>query len=278
MGRSRSVFLLSLILVVHIAGGQETKPLFQLNPFSSEGIGSEESRLIVSLVQSYLSDFGQVVGNTAHESPANVKPDSYPVDYTISGTIRIERDGHIFRLEITKVKTGETFAVSSTYKNSGEIALKTRAVLESAFAAGGIETPRKQPQTRPERPGESTVTGTWKAEAGIEIVRLMEGGRGLAVFSSGAQMALMWSIENYTLRVWQISPNSERYYYPLPPETARQLALDAEPISWELSLYQNGTMLDGIRLMTAARLVNGRVTELVPGGDLREVTWLKMSR
>ena len=269
MGHRRLAFLFVVVFYAYTAGAQEAKPLIQLNPFSIEGIGTEESRLIVSLVQSYLSDIGQVVGHAAPNSSGN-----YPADFSISGAIRMEPDGHIFMLEITNVKTGEVHTVSSVYKNSGEIALKTRSVLESAFAAGGME-PEKKTFSRPEQINESVVIGTWKGEAGIEMIRLMQGGRGLAIFSSGAQMVLAYIIDGNTLKIWQTSPNSERYYYPLPLDAARQLALDAEPINWELSMFQGGTTLGGIRVSTAARMSGGRVTGTLPGGDVREVTWTK---
>ena len=282
MGLKRVAFLVFLILAIHTAKGQEGRPLIQLNPFSIDGIGTEESRLIVSLVRSYLSDIGNVVGNAVSDPrPARdtgtPQPPQAPADYTINGTIRMEQDGHVFSVEITNAKTGERHSVSSVYKNTGEIALKTRSFLESAFAAGGLEA-EKTPYTNPERPNENTVAGTWKGEAGIEIIRLMLGGRGLAIFSSGAQMVLSYSIEGNTVKIWQISPNSERFYYPLPLEAARQLAQGAEPMTWEFLMYQGGAVLSGVRVSTAARISGGTVTGLLPNGDVRAVTWTKTNR
>ena len=280
MGYKRAASLVLLIFFSHAVKGQEAKPLIQINPFSIEGIGTEESRLIASLVHSYLSDIGNVVGNAVNGSRAPreaewVHPLSPSVDYTINGTIRLEPDGHVFVVEITNTKTGESYSVSSMHKNSGEIVLKARSFLESAFAAGGLETERR-PASRPERPVESQIIGTWRPEAGMEMVRLMQGGKGLAIFSSGAQMVLSYSIEGNNVIVKQISPNSERYYYPLPIEAARQLAQGAEPMSWELMLYQRGTVLSGTRVSTAARVSGGTVRELVPNGDVREVFWTKI--
>ncbi|MDR1858915.1 MAG: hypothetical protein LBQ69_05545 [Treponema sp.] len=269
--------MLLVLFIHHAAQGQEGKPLIQLNPFSINGIGTEESRLIVSLVRSYLSDIGNVIGDTrpARDAETPLAPE-IAADYTISGTIRMEQDGHVFSVEITNTRTGERHSVSSLYKNSGEIALKTRSFMESAFAAGGLEAERAPART-PERLSENLVAGTWKGDAGIELIRLMVGGRGLAIFSSGAQMVLSYSIEGRTLKVWQVSPNSERYYYPLPLEAARQLAQGAEPMTWEFSMYEGGTVLSGLRVSTAARISGGAVTELLPGGDLREVQWTKTS-
>jgi len=275
MGKWRFAFILIFLTLVYTAQAQDDKPLIQLNPFSIEGIGPEESGLIISLVQSYLSDIGHIVGYPTVETrsrPGTVTQNA-AADYTISGKIKMERDGPLFLLEITDTKTGENYSVSTVYKNSGEMALKARSVLESAFP-GGFETTNKS--SAPVELSENLVMGMWKGEAGIEMIRLMQGGRGLAIFSSGAQMVVSYSIQGRLLRIWQISPNSERYYHPLPLEAARRLATGAEPMIWELQMYQEGTVLGGIRVSTAARIINGNVTGLLPGGDVREVTWTKI--
>jgi hypothetical protein len=252
---------------------QETKPLIKFNPLFIEGISAEESRFIESLIQSYLSDIGEVIAyldsGPLDETPAAAL--NPPPDYTISGSIHLDRDGRVFLLEIVNTHTGQAFSMTSVYKSAGELALKTRSVLESAFSSGEKEAE----QMAPEQINENLVVGSWKGEAGIEVIRLQRGGRGVAVFSSGAQMVLAYTIEGNTLKVSQISPNSERFYYPLPLNVARRLAAEAEPMSWELSLYRKGTVLEGVKLSTAVRIEEGEALEFLAGGDVREVTWTK---
>ncbi|MDR0878360.1 MAG: hypothetical protein LBN21_09920 [Treponema sp.] len=276
------IFFLSLL--PFFLDAQESKPVIKMNPLFAQGIGLEESRFIESLVQSYLSDIGEVINYfdaalPGISSDGGSVPDSWTriPDYTISGSIHLERDSRIFLLEIFNVKTGDTYSVTSVYKSTGELALKTRSVLESAFAVGGFfqeDTGQKaaEPIT------ENSVVGTWRGEPGVEMIRLQRGGRGVAVFSSGAQMVLSYVIEDKTLYIWQISPNSERFYYPLPYNTAKQLAGGAEPIAWEMSLYQQGAVLEGIKIATAARMDGDRVAELIPGGDIQEVKWARSPR
>jgi hypothetical protein len=282
MGKSSLYIMLVIMLVAFPAHGQEDRPLIQLNPFSIEGIGPEESGLIVSLVKSYLSDIGHLMGypplytetsrnNTGYRRPSQNQ--NHSADITINGSIRNERDGTRFILDITDTRTGENFSVSSTYRNSGEIALRTRSVLESAFP-GGFESGNRV--LVPEEITEQFIVGMWKGETGIEIIRLMQGGRGSAIFTSGVQMVVSWEIQGNNLRISQLSPNSERYYHPLPYEAARRLAAGAEPMYWELSMYQGGTVLGGMRVSTAARIINGKFMGLLPGGDVREVTWTKL--
>jgi len=182
----------------------------------------------------------------------------------------------MFLLEITNVRTGETYSLSSIYKNTGELALKARSILEAAFAQ--TMEPEKPAAISPETLYESLVIGTWRGESGIEMVNLQRGGRGVAFFSSGAQMVLSYSIVDNTLKVWQVSPNSERFYYPLPYFAATHLANGAEPMQWELTLYQKGSVLSGVRQATAVRMDFGQIVgELVHGGDVRQVQWTKVS-
>ncbi|HCC37076.1 MAG TPA: hypothetical protein DEQ14_05400 [Treponema sp.] len=259
-------------------GAEEAKPFFKFNPFLADGISAEETHLIESLMQSYVSEMGEVTYYPQYpeqESAAPLPAEIHPPDYTISGHIRQENDGHFFLLEITNTKTGEVYSAGSVYKTTGELALKARSILETAFS-DSME-PEASPAERPEWISENQIIGTWKGETGIEIIHLRRGGRGVAIFSSGAQMVLSYLIENNTLKVWQISPNSERFYYPLPQEAARQLAEGAEPMLWELSLFNGGTVLGGVKLATGVRMANNTVTELLPGGDVRKVRWTKTS-
>jgi hypothetical protein len=271
-----------LILAPLEPGAQENKPVIKLNPLVIEGIGIEESRLIESLIQSYLSDIGEVI----HYLDTALDPDSFvhtgdildswtrTPDYTVTGTIHLERDSRIFALELHNTRTRQTWSFTSMYKSTGELALKARSILESAFAAGGLED-RNKPEPVPEPVSESRIVGTWRGEPGIEMIRLQRGGRGVAVFSSGAQMVLSYIIEGNILRIWQVSPNSERFYYPQPYEIARELAEKAEPMSWELSLYRGGTTLGGVKIATGVQFERGTLVKLLPGGDVREVEWTR---
>ena len=277
MKQKKIAFVLLILLSVNCLNAQESKPLIQLNDFSTLGISSEESRLIKALFLSYLSEMGELINYLEQEQSLNTaeKNKNRPVDYSINGTVRLEQDGHIFLLEITNLRTAETYTIRSVYKTTGELALKARSMLETAFAES--MEPEKQGLSNPETISENQITGTWKGEAGIEMINLQKGGRGVAFFSSGAQMVLSYSITDNTLRLWQVSPNSERFYYPLPFLAAKYLAAGAQPMVWEMSLFQKGTVLNGVRQATAVRMEYDQVGELIHGGDVRQVQWTKVS-
>jgi hypothetical protein len=250
-------------------------------PLISDGIAYEEVRLIESLLQSYLSDFGEVVNFFV---PSSGDISDFPKDfnfltrvpnYILSGSVYLEQDNRIFTLEISAIETGETASYISVHKNTGELILRARSLVETVFSSEYV--PATEKEMMPERLTEGAVTGTWRGDPGIEMVRLQRNGQGVAIFSSGVRMDLAYIIEDNTLKITQTSPNIERFYHPLPFEVAKALKDQAEPMTWELRLYGNGTALRGIKRTTSVRYEGNLVLEFLPG-TVREVGWTKSAR
>ena len=273
-----------------LAEAQEAKPVIRFSPLYTQGIGIEETRFIESLIQSYLSNVGEVVNfydnSSASPSGNGVFPDSWTKspDYVVSGSIYLERDNRIFTLEIHNTRTRETSRTTTVHKTSSDLVLKARSIVESVFSTP-VQTARADSSDstdgsgteRPETVTESSIAGTWRGETGIEMIRLQQGGRGVAIFSSGAQMPLTYTIENNTLKVKQDCPNVERFYYPLPYGVAKQLSAEADPMSWELLLYAGGTQLKGVKISTEAVVDNNTLVELRPGTS-RDSEWVRLGQ
>jgi hypothetical protein len=280
----KSLLLMTLLLSYPLfSGAEELKPLIRFSPFYTRGISFEEIRFVESLIQSYLSDFGEVVNyfGDVSEDSGGLFSDSWTraPDYVLTGSIYLEKDARIFTLEIHNTQTGDTSRFTSTHKTSSDMVLKARSLVETAFSSsdkagilpGESGNPREE---EPEILTESVIAGTWRGESGIEMIRLQQGGRGTAFFSSGAQMSLSYTIEDNTLKVKQDSPNTERYYYPLPYGVAKQLSAGAGPMTWELLLYSGGTHLKGFRRSAEARVEGNMIVELVPDA-IRDAEWTR---
>jgi hypothetical protein len=271
-----------LFFLTFFINAEENRSLIRLEPLFIDGVGPEEARLIESLIQSYLSDFGEVVSYGASSFPGAPEADDFldswvrSPDYVLSGSIYLDRDSCIFTLKIVRTSTGETVSSTSVHKTPGELVLKARSLVESVFSTGGLEGGRSG-ETPPERISEGLIAGTWRGEPGIELIRLQRNGQGIAVFSSGSRMNLAYLIENDILKLRQDSPNTERFYHPLPLGIARRLAGAAEPMRWELRLYEKGAVLRGEKIFTGARYQGDTLIELLPGAVL-EVEWIKSSR
>ena len=281
-----------LFFLPFLAGAQETKPIIRFSPLYTQNINIEETRFIESLIQSYLSDVGNVV-NYFEDNPQSstfetggALPDTWKKtpDYVISGSIYLERDSRIFTLEIHNTLTKETTRTTTVHKTASDLALKVRSLVENAFNASLQATKAAAPadtgrngNEQPEMLTENNITGTWRGESGIELIRLLQGGKGIAFFSSGAQMNLTYTIENNTLKVRQNSPNRERFYYPLPYGIAKQLSAEADPMYWELLLYSGGTHLRGVRISTEAEIEGNSLVKLLPGTS-RDSLWVRINR
>jgi hypothetical protein len=272
----------SVLFFPVLIAAQEIKPLIRFSPFYTNGIGIEETRFIESLIQSYLADFGDVINYFDDDSlPGETEGGNIPAawtrapDYVFTGSIYLEQEGRVFILEIHNTLTRETIRSTTTHKTAGDLVLKVRSLVESVFMPGDmIAGNAGLPDERSESISEEDITGTWKGESGIEMIRLMQGGRGVAFFSSGAQMNLRYTIENNTLKVRQDSPNTERYYYPLPYGVAKQLSAEAGPMIWELYLYSGGTHLRGVKISTEAIVENDLLVDLLPD-TARDTLWTK---
>jgi hypothetical protein len=278
-----SFFLFSTLCFTRLGADDSGQVVIELMPLVIEGLGPEEARFISALVQSYVADIGEIMwgydsspeeAGKADQGSTTVGETRQP-DFILSGSITVDQDSRILALKVVKADTGETVYHTSNHKTTTDLTLKVRSLVEAVFSAGLNGTFHED--AAPETMTEGKILGTWRGDAGVEIVRLQRGGRGIAVLSSGAQMNLIYKIENNTLRIFQISQNTERFYHPMPFTIARELSVRAEPWQYELFLYEEGATLRGIKIFTDVVYEDTRIIKLLPG-SAREAEWTKTPR
>ncbi|GHV31274.1 hypothetical protein AGMMS4952_19690 [Spirochaetia bacterium] len=256
-------------------GAEESKPVIRVMPFTIEGLGLEEARFLSTLIQSYVTDIGEVDSPFEETETAALSP-----DFILSGSITVDQDSRVLSLKILKTKTGETGYHASTHKTTSDLTLKIRSLVDAAFStgfAGTVVSGTSQEEIRRELLTDGKILGTWRGDAGLEIVRIQGGGTAIAILSSGAQMNFVYKIEDNTLKLTQVSPNRARFYHPMPFEVARELSSRAEPWQYELFLSDNGTVLRGVKKSTGVAYGDNGVVEFIPGSS-REAEWIKSSR
>ena len=121
--RKKIIFLAFAIFIPLFAQAQELRPVIKFNPFVSYGISGDEARFIESLIQSYVSDAGQVV----------YQNDVSRADYTLSGSVHCERDNRVFTLKIHDASTNIVTSTTTVHPTTGDLALRARALVEAAF-------------------------------------------------------------------------------------------------------------------------------------------------
>jgi hypothetical protein len=256
---------------------QEQESLVGIMPFTVRGTQTEEMGLIESLILSYMEDLGNNVIFLEPGFSRDTSDDAElfpPLEYIISGSIISEEENRIFILELSKQTTGEQVLYTSTHRTLSDLAVKARSLVVSALTAGS--EPAKTEIEPPEQLTVHKLAGTWRGDTEIQLVRLRQNSAGTAIFTSGAQMNLSYTIENNTLKVFQNSPNTERFYHPLPYRVARQLKVEAEPMRWEFQLYEKGNLLRGKRIETGVRYDGERILEFIPGTE-QTAEWTKYS-
>ena len=275
MSKKRLLILLFGIFLGSLVQAQDLRPVILYKPIATQGIGDEEARFVESLILSYLADSGQVIFNLDNTLP--VTP-----DYILSGSIYRERNSRIFTLEIQDTGQGEKTQSATIHSSSSDLVLKIRSLVENAFknqfqTAKAYAESSEYPAEEPEIIAESSITGTWRGEAGIELIHLEPGGRGIAFFSSGARMELAYTIEDNTLKIRQSSPNTERYYYLFPRGIAKQLASLADPMCWELLLFSGGSRLSGKKISCGARFEEDILVDFLPD-MVTNAFWVRSNR
>jgi hypothetical protein len=249
--RNRVIF--ALLFVSGLSLWAQEKPRIRIIPLQSAGFSDEEVKNIEFLLSSYLDDFGTVISSGDFE-------------YTVGGRLRLEDNSRFLDLDITNEASGENYPFSYPFKNNADLVLKIRSVISSAFPV--------QKTSAGEILSHSLVSGTWRSGGSIQMIRLERNGTGMLLFSSGVTMKLRYHIEENALKVFQDSPNNERFYHPLPKGIAAELAEKAEPMRWELMLFEKGTALRGFCFYTEADY-EGEILKGLNHGKQVESEWQK---
>jgi hypothetical protein len=207
-------------------------------------------------------------------------------DYVLSGSIYLENDNHVLSLNLDSRDGSENIKRTEQYKNVSEMALNMRSIIEAYFNKSTSRSVTVAPRRNANRSGNlqgdplplsvSLILGTWQGDNGIEIVRFSAGGKAVAYFSSGAAMDLKYTIENDTLTLIQQSQANYRYYHPLPPIIAREVAKKAEPMQWTLFLYNGGRALSGTCMSTSADYDEAGIKKIIYG-NVKKTNWSKIS-
>jgi len=274
-----------------MAMAQETKPVIVVLPFTGTSVNATEVSVIENLVQSYISELNdfrlvseadrdKVLSEWEFSSSDASKGSAIgkllTADYLLYGTIGTVGDNKVLTLDVVKVQTGEKLSFSSINKSMSDLALGARALVRQALNRRASDSTSGVSET-PEVITEDKIVGSWRGDKGLELVRVYPGGVAVAILSSGAKMELTYTIQDKEIELVQSSPNTERYYHPVPYAVARQLVSLAKPMRWRFQLVSNGSVLRGTKIATALRYHGDTIDEVIQDSS-REAEWTKITR
>jgi hypothetical protein len=124
----------------------------------------------------------------------------------------------------------------------------------------------------------SNLVGTWKGDKGLENVRLLPNGTGIAVLSGGGTMKVRITINADQILVVQDQPNDAAMYKSafVSFDVAKKIAAQARPMRWVFTLSPDGLKLDGTKESVS---ISGDGSSLkVDNTYQREATWVRISR
>jgi TolB-like protein len=252
----------------------EWKVIVLLHPLERENIELEESSFIESLLYSYISAMSDIEvlleENTQSEQT---------VDYELFGSLNNDGDNTVITLNVKNMATNEIVSYTSSHKNSSEMVLKLRSIVQTLFhePAASAQTGNTPSTAEAEDITLNAIVGLWRADSGIEIVNFQRDGTTIAFFSSGERMSLKFIIEGKVLKVIQNSPNRERYYQGMSYDIIRELTQKAQPLYFELQLFDGGLTLRGKRIETTAQVgPNGEI--LLTHNVERATEWKRHTR
>jgi hypothetical protein len=248
-------FLFVLLFLCRPLFADERKVIVLVHPLERENVEIEESSFIESLLYSYIQAMSDV------EVLLEPNEQAGSVDYELFGGLNNDGANTVITLNVKNLNTNEVVSYTSAHKNSSEMVLKLRSIVQTLFhepasslANGGA------PQAKAEEITLNAIVGLWRADSGIEMVNFQRDGTTIAFFSSGERMSLKFTIEGNVLKIIQNSPNRERYYQGQPYDIVRELTQKAQPLYFELQLFDNGLTLRGKRIETTATAgSNGRI-------------------
>lgn len=169
--------------------------------------------------------------------------------------------------------------VSGNYDSYFKILSEAKSSISQLFAdmantSQGLAS-NKQPSGNGNAVGTPTydsLSGTWSGESSINKIVLLRGGRGFVIFNNGASMNIEVAIKGNTIVCTQSGKPNASYFPELPREVALVAAMDAQPITWTMTMANNTTM-KGTKHSLQAIMESGDTVGAQMGTT--EVTWTR---
>lgn len=293
MGKRSFFFSVLSFVSVLFVFAQMNRPVLAVLPFYAPKELQNEGFQIEKLVQSYitelnlfrliatgdrdriLSEWEFSVNDSLTDVSNTQKLGSLlSADYLLQGSLGTLGNSYILSLEVIKIRSGEKISFSSVEPHVDMLSSNLKTLLAKTFMQQTNSASYVGMETKSAIGSEKDILGTWRGDKGIELVRLLPGGSGQAIFTSGARMDLKYTVENGILTVYQISANTERYYHPVPYKIAQGLVSLAKPMRWIFSELNNKLVLKGKKISTAVRYDGDQLLEVIHDSE-RDAEWVR---
>ena len=162
--------------------------------------------------------------------------------------------------------------VTGTYDSYFKLLSEAKSSISQLFANLEAPTTSYKQKDSAGAPTFDSLSGTWIGEASINKIVLLRGGRWFVIFNNGASMNISVEIQGHTIICTQTAKSNASFFPELPREVALVAAMNAQPITWTMTLSNNGTMT-GTKRSLLAVVDSGTAVGAEMGTT--EVTWIR---
>lgn len=193
------------------------------------------------------------------------------------GELQEQDNTWICTLTLEQPHLNKKSQVTSNYDSYFKILSDAKSSISQLFAnisspSTSVASSKTAPQGSAGVPTFDSLSGTWSGESSINKIVLLRGGRGFVIFNNGASMNINVEIQGSTIVCTQSGKPNASFFPELPREVALVAAMDAQPITWTMTLSNNST-LTGTKQSLQAIMVAGSAVGAEMGTS--QVTWTR---
>ena len=193
------------------------------------------------------------------------------------GELQEQDNTWICTLTLEQPHLNKKSQITSNYDSYFKILSDAKSSISQLFAnisssSTSVASSKTAPQGSAGVPTFDSLSGTWSGESSINKIVLLRGGRGFVIFNNGASMNINVEIQGSTVVCTQSGKPNASFFPELPREVALVAAMDAQPITWTMTLSNNST-LTGTKQSLQAIMVAGSAVGAEMGTS--QVTWTR---
>ena len=201
-------------------------------------------------------------------TPANASQDTM----VFYGELQENGSSWTCTLHLEQPHLNKKAQVTGTYDSYFKLLSEAKSSISQLFANLEAPTTSYKQKDSAGAPTFDGLSGTWIGEASINKIVLLRGGRGFVIFNNGASMNISVEIQGHTIICTQTAKSNASFFPELPREVALVAAMNAQPITWTMTLSNNGTMT-GTKRSLLAVVDSGTAVGAEMGTT--EVTWIR---
>lgn len=240
---------------------------------------SKDINMITMTTDLFFTQFTSMSGYTVFDRRDTVYEKGIDSSSNIIFYSEIEESGDgnwVCTLNVINSAKDKNLNITKTYASYYKILLDAKTSLENLLASlegnGPAEVTAEAPKAKaaPSKANIEELAGTWTGENLIDKIVILRGGKGFVIFKNGATMNISVSAEGSTVLIKQTGKPNASFFPELPRDLALKNVMNAEPVSWTLSLLDSQTLSGSKTTLLEDSSSSNGVTE----GSL-DVEWKK---